>query len=178
MERKYLTYDSFINKVEFLLDKYWYDSKEDRWEYMQEAIEQLKIINPKTIIEIGVNRISLTNFSDIIDFKLSCVDETSNGKMYIFDASKVPYSTIKDKQYDCFVALQVLEHLPPNQHLVFKEIKRISKSAIISLPYMWNCPEDPTHHQIDIAKIMEWTNYENPVFIQLKKNRILLVYKF
>ena len=74
-----------------------------------------------------------------------------------------------NKEYDMFIALQVWEHLVGRQREAFNEVMRISKMAILSFPYMWNCPEDnanyPEHHMIDEKIISEWTLGVEPMKI-------------
>lgn len=81
-------------------------------------------------------------------------------KEFKHDATVVPWP-IDDKAYDLFIALQVWEHLEGKQKEVFEEVMRTSKAAILSLPYMWDCPKDnanyPEHHMIDEKIISEWT---------------------
>jgi hypothetical protein len=64
-----------------------------------------------------------------------------------------------DKRYDCFVALEVIEHLEDSQEHAFKEAFRIADNVIISLPYKLNCPGD-CHHGIDEAVIKKWVGME------------------
>lgn len=168
----------YYNKVKRLNDRYWDKSKHFRWKYSEIVVNELKKINPKTAIEMGTNKMSLMSFSDSIALEIETVDpDNLNNRNYIFDATKTPWD-IPDKEYDVFVALQVLEHLGPNQPLVFEEIKRISKYCIISLPYKWDCPEDVEHHMIDDDKIKEWTLGYTPYHSEVISERIILCYKF
>jgi hypothetical protein len=76
------------------------------------------------------------------------------------NATEKPWP-IRDKSYDVFIALQVWEHLDNKQSRAFREVMRIARSAILSFPYNWNCPEDnanyPEHHLIDQELIGDWT---------------------
>lgn len=166
MER-FLTYKAFLDQVKKLDTPYWNRSYETRWNYMKPIIDKLKMINPSTAIEIGTAGISLMTFSDTIDISKTHISNKHN-KTYLFDASKTPWN-IPDKKYDMFIGLQVLEHLGPNQSEVFKEIKRISKEAIITLPYKWNTPDTSNcHYMIDDEKILEWTENEKPYTKEIK----------
>ena len=168
----------YYNKVKRLNDRYWDKSKHFRWKYSEIVVNELKKINPKTSIEMGTNKMSLMSFSDTIALEIETVDpDNLVNKNYIFDATKTTWD-IPDKKYDIFVALQVLEHLSPNQELVFEEIKRISKYCIISLPYKWDCPDDVEHHMIDDNKIKEWTLGYTPYHSEVIAERIILCYKF
>ncbi len=117
------------------------------------------------------------SFSDNMELKMADVSNIRN-KSYIQDARVTPWNKIKDKQYDMFVALQVFEHLGPKQSEIFTEIKRISKHAIISIPYLWNCPHDLEHHMVDDEKINKWTNNTKPINKQNFSGRLILTYKF
>jgi len=81
-------------------------------------------------------------------------------KVYEHNATVTPWP-IGDKKYDLSIALQVWEHLEGKQRSAFKEVMRTSKMAILSFPYMWDCPKDnanyPEHHLIDEKIIGEWT---------------------
>ena len=60
-----------------------------------------------------------------------------------------------------FIALQVWEHLGNKQSRAFREVMRISRSAVLSFPYDWDCPKGnanyPEHHRIDEELIGDWT---------------------
>jgi hypothetical protein len=175
---KIIDYKLYSKKVEKLNDRYWLKSKDVRWNYMIPVIETIKEIKPKTAVELGTYKISLMDFSDSMALEKETIDpDNLKNKVFIFDASKTPWK-IKDKEYDLFVALQVLEHLGPNQKMVFQEIKRICNYAIISLPYKWNCPDNPKHHMIDDDKISIWTDNLEPIKKQIKSGRIILTFKF
>jgi hypothetical protein len=179
--KKYLTFESFFDKVVKRDEDYWNSSYKKRWVYMEPIIQKIKQLNPTTAIEIGTAGISLMNFSDSMDIKEKYVGN-KHTESYVFDIRETPWN-IPNKKYDILVALQVLEHLSPNQSEVFKEIKRISKQAIITLPYLWVCknPKD-RHHNVDDQKIAEWTNHEEPhtkeIWTANNKKRIELYYKF
>ena len=121
------------------------------------------------------------NFSDTmgLDSNIMDKDNLKNG-VFVQDATKLPWN-FKDKEYDVFVALQVLEHLNPNQNEIFEEIKRISKYSIITLPYKWNTPSDKIHNMTDDVIIKKWTNNELPYKTLVvgipSRLRIMLCYK-
>ena len=173
-----LTYEKYLEKVKVLNSPYWNRSYQIRWAYTEPVISEIKKIQPKTAIEIGTMQISMLAFSATMDLEQERVDpENLKNPMYIGDSRITPWN-IADKQYDLFLGLQVLEHLGPNQVDVFKEIRRISKRAILTLPYMWNCPEDPEHHMITDAKILEWTCDTVPYKREEFNKRIMLCYEF
>jgi hypothetical protein len=94
------------------------------------------------------------------------------------DLKETPYK-FKNKQYDICVAMQVLEHLSPNQFSIFQEMKRIAKYVIITLPYKWNYAHiDINHHMIDENTINKWTNNEPYYFKFINDKSIILAYDF
>lgn len=177
---KFLTKNEFLLKIDKMNSLYWKKGSETRWNYMSSVIEDLKKIKFTTSIELGTAGIPLINTSDIIDKNKEFVCGENN-KIYLFDARKTPWEDIPDKSYDIFIALQVLEHLTPNQFNVFKEIQRISKMAIISLPYNWPSGND-NHKMIGDDIISKWTdNYpisKKRIHESPNHNRIELFYEF
>lgn len=159
---RFLNYEDLCRKVEGLKDTYWSDTLHIRWGYMKHVVDELTAIAPETALELGTNGISLMDFSDCMDMDKSFIDpENAANKVFVLDATHTPWP-IADKQYDVFVALQVMEHLSPAQSQVFSEIQRISRYAIISVPYRWNAPNNPSHHNIGDEMIRKWTNHYPP----------------
>jgi len=179
---RYLNKEHYIQKVNRLNDIYWSETFNGRWNYLSVVINQLKLINPQTVLELGAYKINLTNISDNMDLELSYIDpDNISNKTYIQDATSLPWD-IPDKYYDVFVALQVFEHFEnQKQSEVFNEAMRISKNVILSLPYKWNKPDDLMHHMIDDKKIKKWTNSAIPekiVYINVPKKRRRVIYTF
>lgn len=149
---------------------------------MKEVIEEVKVLNYihniNTTLELGPYKSPLVEQGDIIDITDSYLKDypIEIGKFYKHDCSLTPYP-IKDKMYDLVIACQVLEHLGRNQIEVFKELSRIGRMAIITLPYKWNLPCD-IHHMIDENVINNWANGLKPIFQKIVNGRILLVYSF
>ena len=180
---KFLTEDDIltIRKQTSYTDKYY----ENRWEYLNELIEEIKKIDDvEKTLEIGPFRSPLVVGGDIIDITDSNLDyyPFEIGKFIKHDCIKTPYP-IEDKTYDLVIASQVLEHLGIHgeQRDVFKELKRISKKAIISLPYMWFAPTERDHHMIEERMINYWTDNYKPIFKQITgegARRIILIYDF
>lgn len=181
---KYLNRTGLQKRVGKLNDDYWVRSWHGRWKYMWPVINEMRIINPATILEIGAYKINLTNISDNIDLKYKFIDKNNlNNKVYIQDATTLPWD-MPDKYYDVVVALQVFEHFKNNmQNEVFKEIMRVSKSAILSFPYLWNKPRDKMHHMITKETIDKWTCSIIPekiieINFPIKRRRIIYIFKF
>jgi hypothetical protein len=158
----YLTLKKLEIYVKNSIGKYWKDGYRYRWKYMGYVIEQLKTMNPKTICEAGANGVLLCKES----FSMDLPD---------YDLNLIPYP-FKDKQFDCFVALQVWEHLNKRSE-AFREVTRISKAAILSFPYEWK-HGDKRHRNIDWKKIKKWTCGIKPVSTKLISDRIVYIWKF
>lgn len=181
---KYLNRTILHQKVLKLDDIYWTSSWNGRWGYIQPVLNELELISPKTILEIGAYKINLSNISDNMDLEYDFIDVANlNNKIYIQSAEDLPWN-IPDKYYDVVVALQVFEHFEnKKQSEVFNEVMRVSKNAIISLPYMWNKPEDQMHHMITEEIMQKWTNNVAPEkAIQVNtpdsRKRIIYIFKF
>lgn len=178
-----LDYATYCAKIQVRNDAYWTKTLEERWEYTSTVIWHLRQLQPRTALELGTNGLSLMRFSDTMALREQDVDPENRGnRIYLHDARKCPWP-IADKQYDVFVALQVLEHLGPRQIDIFSEIRRISRVALITLPYCWNAPHDPTHHMLTDETVTRWTNGTAPVHTQVfdqksKYRRKLFMYRF
>lgn len=178
MIEKYLTENTYIDKIKKLNDVYWNKSYKQRWAYINAIVEILKSLNLNNILEIGSMQICLSPQSDNLDLSFEMIDKKNLvNKIYIQDCLQVPYN-ITDKYYDMVVMLQVLEHLSPKQLEVFKEVKRISKNAIISIPHLWNCPDDIEHHMITKEHFDKWTDNEKYKEEFIIKERLIRIYNF
>lgn len=167
----------FITKedIESINDPYY----EGRFRYLKEVIDQIKILdNVNTTLELGPYKSPLIKKGDVIDITENYVSDypIEIGNFFKHDCSITPYP-LGEKKYDLIVACQVLEHLGRNQKAVFKELARIGKVVIITLPYKWNLPCD-VHHMIDEKIIDEWAGGVKPVFQKIIENRILRIYNF
>jgi hypothetical protein len=88
-----------------------------------------------------------------------------------------------NRKYDLFIALQVWEHLGSvkQKQDAFREAMRVSKTALLSFPYMWDCSEGDCHRMISEEIIKEWTLGVEPLFKKLVgvyHKRIFYYYKF
>ncbi len=136
---------------------------EGRWEYFKEVIEIIKNENIESVLEIGPAQEPIVKNCDVMvkpEDDMWGRPKNTFSKEYIHDATEKPWP-IKDKQYDLVIALQVWEHLEDKQKQAFQEVMRVAKMAIMSFPYMWDCPKDsrnyPAHHLIDEKIIADWT---------------------
>lgn len=155
-----MTYEDYQKLLGGKLGKYY----EGRWEYFKEVIEIIKNENIKSVLEIGPAQEPIVKNCDVMVKPEDDMWGKPENKFFkeclVHDATESPWS-ISDKQYDLVIALQVWEHLEDKQKQAFQEVMRVSKMAIMSFPYMWDCPKDsrnyPAHHLIDEKIIGDWT---------------------
>ena len=102
------------------------------------------------VLELGCAGLALFHGSDTMDVAV----ETQ--PTFLWDATETPWP-IADKTYDVFVALQVFEHLLGKQQAVFAEVMRVSRQAILSVPFKWKDTNLPDHNDIDERVIAQWT---------------------
>ncbi len=155
----YINYWDFDKFLAGNLDKYY----NGRWEYITEIISLIKLEKVKKVLEIGPGKHTIVKNCDIMirpeDDKWGRpINKVS--KEIVFDATEIPWP-IKDKEYDLLIAAHVWEYLGNKQTKAFREVMRTSKMAIMTFPYMWNCPKDnvyyPESHMIDKELIKDWT---------------------
>lgn len=165
----YLTHSEFIKRVEASGSRYWKEGKSYRWNYMDFVIQQLKQICPddSKLIEAGTSGMPLSDKSFLYEYPEYNLDITP----YRINGERV-----KTHEFDCFVALQVWEHLD-NQALAFNEVMRISKSAILSFPYKWTWG-DKMHKGITAEKIKQWTCGVVPSEIRIINHRAIYLWRF
>ena len=176
----FLTHKTFLHKVRQLNSPYWNEGAAYRWEYMSHAIDIMKKYKAAEICEAGASDIPLYSRSVLIEYTKRKVSGNMGpylmgNKSYKHDLNYAPYPFVT-KKFDFFVALQVWEHLDC-QHIAFNEVKRISRHAILSFPYMWK-HGDGRHRGIDQARIARWTCGVKPVSIKQIRDRIVYVWKF
>jgi len=148
----FLTKKSFEKKVKKLDHEYWNEGYSYRWDYMSYVIETLKKIGAKNICESGSFYIPLNSKSTLLE---NAKEELVNDRGEVHDLNDIPYP-FEDDEFDCFVALQVWEHIENHPH-AFEEACRISKNVILSIPYMWDWGDD-MHKGIDDEKILSWVS--------------------
>lgn len=148
---------------------YWKEGYKYRWEYMSYAIFQANQLKAEKIIEAGTSGVPL--FLDSYLFELPEHDLNVVPYKFGYEKIEIPY-----KFFDCFIALQVWEHLD-NQSEAFREVMRISKSAILSFPYKWN-HGDKRHRGINAEKIKQWTCGVEPVSIKIINQRAIYIWRF
>ena len=74
---------------------------------------------------------------------------------HVHDARLAPWP-FADDAFGAVFALQVFEHLGPDFGVPFREALRVGRRLILSVPYRWDCPDDPLHHGLDEDTLAEW----------------------
>jgi len=159
IENNLMTHEDYQELLKGKLGSYY----EGRWEYFKEVIDIIKNEEINSVLEIGPAQEPIVNNCDMMikpEDDMWGRPEKGTSKEYLYDATEKNWP-IKDKHYDLVLALQVWEHLDNKQSRAFREVMRVSKMAILSFPYMWDCPKDsrnyPAHHMIDEELIGDWT---------------------
>jgi hypothetical protein len=154
-----ITPEDFQNLLQGDLGKYYIG----RWEYYKVVIDLVNRLQPTAVLELGPGQHTIVKQCDIMvkpDNDSWGRPINAVGRVYLHDATEKPWP-VADKHYDLFIALQVWEHLSNKQSRAFREVMRVSKAAVLSFPYLWDCPPDnanyPEHHHIDEELIADWT---------------------
>jgi hypothetical protein len=130
-----------------------------RWGYMSAALGQAAMLiqrhGLRTALELGAPVRPIIVGADVMDIKAR-PELDPEVPITIHDATKAPWP-VGDKAYDLFLALQVFEHLRDRQPEAFREVRRVARHAIISLPIDWEM-DDPRncHHQIRNERVLSW----------------------
>jgi len=164
----FLTHESFLSRVRELNSDYWNEGAKYRWEYIEIAILMMQGIGAKDIIEFGASGIPLNSDSIICDYPKFNLDKTP----FLTDQG----NPLPSKCVDAVCALQVWEHLK-NPVAAFAEVRRISRAAILSVPYEWK-HGDAQHQNIDMNRILEWTSGLNPDKSVIVRDRIVCLWRF
>lgn len=117
-------------------------------------------------LELGPHLRPLIVGGDVMDLRIR-PDLRAEGRRIAHNATVVPWP-IEDRAYDLFVALQVFEHLGTGQADAFREVRRVARHAILSLPIDWQM-DDPTncHHGLTMERALGW-------FAPIAPSRILV----
>ena len=132
---------------------------EGRWSYTSTALslatELIKRRNLRTALELGAPLRPVIVGAHVMDVTAR-PELDPRVPITVHDATQEPWP-FEDKSYDLFVALQVFEHLDDRQPEAFREVRRIARNAILSLPIDWEM-DDPTncHHQIPNERVLSW----------------------
>jgi hypothetical protein len=155
-----------------------------RWTYIAAAgriaDELIAKHELRSALELGPHLRPTIVGADAMDRK-SQPDLEAEGHVIIHDATKTPWP-VGDKQYDLFVALQVFEHLGDQQATAFREVRRVARNAVISLPIDWVMPDPANcHHGITNEKALSWFAPVVPTRIEIgnpgRKKRLIYVFE-
>ena len=130
-----------------------------RWRYTSVALaEAAKLIardDIRTALEVGAPVKPALTGAHVMDVKRH-KNIDPNVELTIHDARKIPWP-FEDKQFGLFIALQVFEHLGTSQPQVFREVRRVARHAILSLPIDWET-NDPKniHYMIPEERVLSW----------------------
>ena len=111
-----------------------------RWPFASMVIEKIKTLEGvERVLELGPGPGSqpLVNGADTMGRPMEkgrfC---KSDDKCKILHDARVTPWPVESKAYDLFMALQVFEHLEGSQAEAFAEVRRVSRQAILTLPFM------------------------------------------
>ena len=122
-----------------------------RWSYMGPVCQRLAKLPDGPALELGPYTMPMVPGCDTMDRR----DYGGVKPMFLHDATQTPWP-IEDDSYDVFVALQVLEHLGDSQTEVWREVCRVARRAIISIPWHWTKGQ-ADHIGIDRERVSTWT---------------------
>jgi hypothetical protein len=143
----------------------------------EELIERYDI---KSSLELGPHLRSIIIGGDVMDRRRQ-PDLAAEGNVIVHDATVIPWP-VADGAYDLFVGLQVFEHLGDVQADAFREVRRVARHAIISLPIDWDMA-DPTdlHHMLSHERVLSWFAPVEPTRILVgnpgPKKRLIYVFE-
>jgi hypothetical protein len=154
-----------------------------RWRYMAVAADVVGDLilrhGLRTALELGPKIQPLVVGADLMDLEPR-PELDSAARVLCHDATKVPWP-IADGRYDLFVALQVFEHLGDQQAAAFAEVRRIARTAVISVPIGWTTV-DPSdlHYGISHETVLSWFAPTAPtrVVVGNRGPRTRLIYVF
>ena len=145
------------------------------------AGELIAIDGASSALELGPFLRPVVVGADVIDRR---ADERlvlePPARLFVHDVTQVPWP-FDDGQYDLFVALQVFEHLGTSQNAAFREVARVARRAILSLPIDWEM-DDPRncHHMISNEQALSWFLPWRPTRVEVGNpgSRTRLIYVF
>jgi hypothetical protein len=134
----------------------------------------------RTALELGPYKQPLITGADVMDVRLAEGLQSTAGQV-VHDARTVPWP-IADKAYDLFVAFQVFEHLGNRQPEAFREVRRVARNAILSLPIDWEMADPRNcHHQLSEEKVRGWFAPVEPTRVVVgnpgHRKRLLFVFE-
>jgi methyltransferase family protein len=144
------------------------------------AAEMIERKGLQTALELGPHLRPLIVGADAIDIVHNDRLQ-SEGRLIVHDATQAPWP-FPDKSYDLFVGLQVFEHLGTRQPDAFREVRRVARNAILSLPIDW-VMADPRncHHLLTNERVLSWFAPVVPTRVEVgnggHRKRLLYVFE-
>jgi Methyltransferase domain len=155
-----------------------------RREYMAAAAaiadEMIRRKRFQTALEVGPHLRPLIVGADVMDVVANDRLQ-AEGRRIIHSATVSPWP-FADHAYDLFVALQVWEHLGTRQAAAFREVRRVARNAILSLPIDW-VMDDPTdsHHGLTHERVLSWFAPATPTRVVVgnpgRRKRLIYVFE-
>lgn len=145
-----------------------------------EAASLVRRHDLRTALELGPHHRPVVVGADVME-RVVRSDLQAEGQVILHDARDTPWP-IEDKRYDLFVALQVFEHLGASQPAAFREVCRVARNAIISLPIDW-VMDDPRncHHRISQERALGWFSPVRPTRVVVgnggRRRRLIFVFE-
>ena len=136
---------------------------EGRWEYFSVVLRMIEDIHPNRVLEIGPGWMPVVKDADLMyapEEDQFGRPDSAHGQIFIHDATQKPWP-FEDCVYDLVVALNVFEHLDNKQSRAFREVMRITRHAILTVPFGWTGGESKwmhrIHRDIDRELVKDWT---------------------
>ena len=148
-----------IRRREFKAIATAYPYYQGRWRYTSRALlEAARLIHRDrltTALELGTPGPSIIHGAEVMDIR-GVKESPGSVTRTIHDARVSPWP-FADKRFGLLIALQVFEHLGDAQREAFREVRRLSRHAILSVPIDWEM-DDPAnvHHRISEERALSW----------------------
>lgn len=160
-----------LNRSEYAALEREFVHYQGRWTYHSKALDVIAGLIARrrltSAIELGPLWRSCVVNADVMDIR-DVVRLDPSARLYHHNAANLPWPV--EVAYDLFVGLQVFEHLDADfatgrriphlrniQRLVFSEVRRIARHAVISLPIGWQMQDDrDCHHNLSEDIVSEW----------------------
>ena len=114
-----------------------FKAREDRTRYL---FERYGAYLQGCVLDVGCDRAVLKQLAPSIEYLGIDVGGTPDLQLDLEAVVALPF---QDKQFDCVVCSDVLEHLD-NLHLMFAELVRVTRGhLVLSLPNCWNVARRP-----------------------------------
>jgi Methyltransferase domain len=151
--------------------------------YLSRAAREVRAVASRhridSVIEIGAHLRPIVTGADVMDLTAR-TGLSGARRVLVHDARETPWP-IEDRAYDLLIALQVFEHLPGHQEAAFREVRRVARNAILSLPIDWEMANTADlHHGISHEHVLSWFRPVVPSRVVLGNGgrRTRLIYVF